>query len=163
MSAFTKLYATMPLLQREALKSAYRKSGAKKEIPLIKGSWELLDAIRRRSNLKIAIMTNRPYAQFHNIYSDTLAWLKVNDLPFDCIIWSRDKGIDALRNFKNTCFAVDDDPANVARLRQAGITTIKIDNFDPNQSTHALYLLAERIAKVEDLGYAWASEKEVRA
>lgn len=161
---FIKLYKSMNLLSKEDLKKKYRQSGVKASMPLVRGAKELLHCIRRRSALKIILMTNRPYAEFYRLYPDTLAWLKKNDLPYDGIIWSRDKGVDALKGFKNIMWAVDDNPENVRRFREANITTIMIRNEFQESSTHALYLLTERIQKMEDVGFAWAvSKTEVEA
>ena len=159
LQAFVKLYKSMSLLVREDLKKKYRQSGVKATMPVVTGAVALLDCVRRRSNLKIILMTNRPYAEYYRLYPDTLSWLAKNKIQYDGIIWSRDKGVDALKNFKNICWAVDDNPANVARLREAGITTIMIRNEFEESSTHALYLLAERIQKMEDVGFAWSLEK----
>lgn len=152
---FGRLYKAMDILNREELKKKYRQSGAKRNLPLVPGACELLECIRRRSKLKIILLTNRPYAEFYRIYSDTLYWLSQNKLPFDGIIWGRDKGVDALSNFRNICWAVDDDAKNIARFREAKITTIEIDNSNPDKSTMELYKLAERISKMEDVGYEW--------
>lgn len=153
---FVVLYRAMDLLTKEELKKKYRQSGVKANMPMVPGAKELLHCIRRRSNLKIVLMTNRPYDQFYRIYPDTLSWLAKNDLPYDGIIWSRDKGVDALKNFKNICFAVDDNPENVRRFREAGITTIMIRNEFEGSGTMSLYKLAERMGKMEDLGFEWS-------
>lgn len=152
---FALLYRDMPLLSREELKKKYRQSGAKRDVTLVPGAKELLDCVRRRSALKIILMTNRPYADHYRIYPDTLEWLAKNELQFDGIIWSRDKGVDALKNFKNTMWAVDDNPENVRRLREAKITTAMIRNEFEGASTMSLYKLVERIPRIEDVGYAW--------
>ncbi len=161
LTEFAKLYKSMDLLVKDNLKTAYRKSGVKADMTVVRGARELLDCVRRRSQLKIILMTNRPYAEFYRIYPDTLTFLAKNSIPYDGIIWSRDKGVDALKSFKNVCFAVEDDPKNVRRFREAGITTVQINNEDSSTSTMELYKLAERITKMEDLGYAWQVEKNL--
>lgn len=158
LTEFSKLYSEMDLLARDHLKTQYRKSGAKADLPLIPGAKELVDCVLRRSKLKIILMTNRPYAEHYRIYPDTLAWLKKNKISHDGIVWSRDKGVDVLKNFKNVLFAVDDEVGNVKRLREAGITTCHVrEEFG---GTMALYKLAERVKKIEDLGFAWQDEQQ---
>lgn len=159
---FGRLYKSMDILNREELKKKYRQSGAKRTLPLVPGARELLECIRRRSQLKIILLTNRPYAEFYRIYPDTLYWLAQNKLPFDGIIWGRDKGIDALSNFKNICWAVDDDVKNIERFREANITAVHVENKFPTHSTMELYKLAERVPKLEDLGFIWNSEPEAK-
>lgn len=159
LTEFIRLYKSMNLLQRDGLKTKYRQSGVKANLPLVPGAKELLNLIRKNSLLKIILITNRPYAEFYRLYPDTLAFLAKHELPFDGIIWSRDKGIDALKNFKNICWAVDDSIENVNRFREANITTIHIRNEFESSSTRALYLLAEQSNKLEDLGYDWAKRQ----
>ena len=160
---FKRLYDAMPLLARENIKTAYRQSGAKAMIPLLPGAKEFLQTLRRKSNIKIVLYTNRPYNVHYRIYPDTLEWLETNDLPHDGIVWSIDKGVDGLKLFKNIVFAVEDTLENVLRLQRAGITTIGIDSNVPGRTTLDLYKLAERTDKLEDLGYLWCKEigKEV--
>lgn len=158
---FDQLYKKMDLLAREDLKKRYRQSGEKAFLPLVPGARELLDCVRRKSNLKIILMTNRPYSEYYRIYPDTLAWLKRHEIPYDALLWSRDKGVDALKQFKNVCWAVDDSEENVKRFRQAKITPIHVDNSYEHSSTAALYKLAEETQKLEDVGYLWNERVKV--
>ncbi len=150
-----RLLREMPALNRADLKHKYRQSGVKADLPVLPGAREFLQLLRSRRNLKVILLTNRPYHQYYRIYPDTLEWLAKNDLPYDGIVWAQDKGVDALKLFKNICWAVDDSEDQVANLRRAGITTIKVDPSIPGEDTQALYLLAAAGSKIEDLGFKW--------
>lgn len=162
---FAKFYADSNLLQREAMKTSYRQSGVKASVPVIPGSKQLLDAIKRKSNgnMKIILMTNRPYSKFYRIYPDTLTWLAKNSLPYDGIIWAEDKGVETVQKFKNVMWAVDDNPDNIKRFKAARITPVLVDNTDPRTSTMELYKMVESAHKIEDVGYEWNRRTEVRA
>lgn len=132
-------YEGSNLRDREALKRLYRQSGAKAKLPLLPGAAELLRLLRLNDQLKIVLLTNRPYAEHYRIYPDTLEWLSANNLPYDAIFWARDKGLEALRNLSNISWAVDDSPENVRRLREAGITVAHLNPADPASDTLAFY------------------------
>lgn len=160
------------VLKQEAVKRAFRQSGKKAELDVLPGAKELLQLIRSKSSLKIVLLTNRPYDENFRIYPDTLTWIKKNDLPYDAIIWSRDKGFDAVKTFRNVYWAVDDKDKNVKRLREAKITTIHVNPCDPETNTQALFEFAlqhlqTKGGKLDDLGYVWnrhvAFEKMLKA
>jgi len=112
-------------LVREAVKREYRMSGAKASVPVLPGSREMLEAIRG-AGVKIILITMRPYAEHYRIYPDTLEWLAKNDLPYDAILWAREKGLEALKNFSRILFAVDDDAKNIEMYEKAGIRAVGI-------------------------------------
>lgn len=162
---FAKFYKEVPILNREAMKASYRQSGIKANLGVIPGSKELLDSIRRRSNgnIKVILMTKRPYSRYYRIYPDTLEWLAKNELVYDGIIWAEDKGIETLQKFKNVMWSADDELSNVKRFKEAGITAIHVDNSDPRTSTLELFKMVETAHKIEDVGYAWTRRAEVAA
>jgi len=122
------------LLYRENVKKAYRESGAKANQPVLPGAHDLLDAIWEEK-AKIILLTMRPYAQHYRIYPDTLLWLKKNGLQYDAILWAKDKGLDALKNFTRILLAIDDDDSNLHLYKKAGIPAVKVT---PPDGTAAL-------------------------
>lgn len=162
-----KWYEAAGLQVQEEVKRKFRQSGAKAELALLPGAKELLYLVRQCSQLKIVLLTNRPYAEHYRIYPDTLEWLEKNGLPYDAIVWAHDKGLEAVRQFKNIAWAVDDKPRNVARLREAGVTTVHLNPSDPEADTatfvsFANRLLSERVT-LENVGYEWYRRTEERA
>jgi len=126
-------YATMDLIEKEACKRDYRQSGAKRDLPILPGARELLERIRL-GGANIILITMRPYAEYYRIYPDSLEWLKKNELPYDAIVWAKDKGLEALQNFKRILLAVDDDDKNIVLYHRAGIRTVKVAPPDGTQA-----------------------------
>ena len=115
----------LPLDTYEQLKREYRQSGIKAHLPVLPGAREMLSRIRE-AGLKIILITNRPYAEHCRIYADTLQWLKENELPYDAIIWAKDKGFEAVKHFTKVCWAIDDTFANKMRFDKAGVQTVMV-------------------------------------
>lgn len=129
---------SMTIPERERVKREYRQSGEKAKLAMLPGARALLETIHE-AGYKIILLTNRPYAKHFRIYPDTLEWLKNNELPYDAIIWARDKGFEAVKNFSNILWAVDDSVGNVKRLREAGIECVHLNPLDLDKNTDAFY------------------------
>lgn len=146
-----KAYKEAPVDKREIMKREYRQSGAKALLPVLAGARELLQSIHSRG-IKIVLLTNRPYAEHFRIYPDTLEWLATNKLPYDAIIWAKDKGFEAVKNFSNVLWAVDDQDDNIEKLKAAGIECIKIDS---TATTEVLSVVIQTHSKIEDIAKLW--------
>ena len=149
-----KWFRESSIVTQEDIKTMFRRSGEKATMPVLPGAKEFLGLLRS-GGLKIVLLTNRPYAEQWRIYPDTLAWLELEHLPYDALLWSVDKGFDAVKNFSNICFAVDDRDKNIRRLIEAKIPTIKVDPHDETRNTAALLQFARGVGKLEDLAFAW--------
>ena len=104
-----------------AIKHKYRSMGGKQFAKLLPGAKELLDTLRGLG-FKIVLLTARPYQKYIRIFADTIAWLKMNELHFDAIIFNRDKEDVVLSRFPNNVHIfVDDDAANVLKVAKAGV------------------------------------------
>lgn len=120
---------TLSVVERERLKREYRQSGAKATLPVLQGAREMLKLIAD-CGIKVILLTNRPYAEHFRIYPDTLAWLRDNELHYDAIIWARDKGFEAVKNFRQVLWALDDTEENIKRLTDAGVDCVHIAGRD---------------------------------
>lgn len=140
--------------RKEELKREYRQSGVKATLPVLPGAKNMLDSIHA-AGLKIILLTNRPYAEHCRIYADTLQWLRDNDLKYDAIIWARDKGFEAVKNFKNVCWAVDDSEENVKRLREAGIQTVHLIPGSMRNTEHFSLFLSGMVKDMRTAGTCW--------
>ncbi len=147
-------YHSLALDEKESVKRAYRQSGAKANLGVLPGAKAMLDKIRE-SGLKIILLTNRPYAEHCRIYADTLEWLEKNDLKYDAIIWARDKGFEAVKNFKNVCWAIDDTFANAERLKEAGIPTIFVSPSNDQFDTRSLLNIMLTCKDIKKLATDW--------
>lgn len=149
------LFDNTSITEQEIWKRDYRRSGVKADLPVLPGAKEFLSMVRSRG-LKVILLTNRPYDEHYRIYPDTLEWLSKNDLQYDGILWARDKGLEAVKNFKNICWAVDDTEKNIKRLQEARITTIRVNPSDDTRNTAALLQFSKNVKKIEDLGWDWS-------
>jgi len=112
----------------QQLKHGFRISGGKRVLPVYPDARPFLDAVRRR-NLQIVLLTSRPVDRYPNLYSDTLAWLSNNDLPFDYIWWANDKAEKVVEADirKHIRLIVDDDPKFIRQYGQVGLNTYWLD------------------------------------
>lgn len=111
------------------MKLRFRLDGGKRDLPLMPGAREFLESLRSQG-LNIVLLTSRPIDRYPNLYSDTLQWLKSNDLPFDFIWWATDKAEELLvRGMKPWVqFVVDDSWQFVRQCAQAGMRTYWLTN-----------------------------------
>jgi len=91
----------------EKIKHKYRTSGIKRSLPLINYSKQTLVKLKK-SGYDIWIMTSRP--KWEPVKSDTIYWLKSNDLPRDRLIFVKNKLLFIKKNEKaNLKIIIDDD------------------------------------------------------
>jgi len=96
-----------PVLWQE-LKHQFRISGYKEFMPAYADAKEFLTKIQQ-NNITVVLLTSRPIDRYPNLYADTVAWLKREQLPYDIIWWSYDKADHVIENISNPLFVVDDD------------------------------------------------------
>jgi uncharacterized HAD superfamily protein len=86
-SSIEELKSKLDLKAYEELKTKYRLSGAKRTQPVNEKTVELMTKLKKQGET-IILFTNRPVTKYKKIYSDTLYWLKKNNIPFSAIFWS---------------------------------------------------------------------------
>lgn len=86
---------------------------------IIKETKELIDDLKN-NKIFIILLTARPYKKYFRLFSDTLKWLRENNVYFDAIIWEEEKAEFIVNSLKNNevVFCVDDDIDNVNKLAQ---------------------------------------------
>jgi hypothetical protein len=92
------------------LKHEYRESGMKRFMPLCDGAYSFIKHMHIRG-YSIVFLTSRPVHKYGRIFSDTLHWLRKNMLwedGRDAIIFSENKNAEALAQFPNIEFMVED-------------------------------------------------------
>jgi hypothetical protein len=123
-------YKNLQILENEVpkktqydLKREYRLSGIKRTMGVVSDSQKLLSSLKELGFF-IVLITARPYKKIFRIYSDTLAWLKENNLIYDAIIWEEEKEKYIINNFYDNeiKFVYDDDVDNCNILVQNGFT-----------------------------------------
>ena len=96
--------------QIRTLKHEYRETGMKREMELCEGAFSFIKKMHSQG-YSIVYLTSRPVEQYSRIFSDTLFWLRDNDLwedGRDAIIFSEKKNMDAISQFPNIEFMVED-------------------------------------------------------
>jgi len=73
-------------------------------------------------NYNVVLLTARPYKKYFRIYSDTLRWLKENDICYDAIVFDEEKEKYIINNFEpeQVAFCLDDDIGNANKLHDSG-------------------------------------------
>jgi hypothetical protein len=106
----------------QGFKHEFRSMGHKRWLPLMPGAREFLLRLRD-AGYYIVLLTSRPIDRYPNIYTDTLFWLRNNDLPFDWLWWSTEKGERLIENgaVKHIAGVVDDDPKYVVQFGRLGL------------------------------------------
>jgi hypothetical protein len=103
----------------EYIKSEYRQSGIKAHMPAREGASELTYKLKEMG-YQIVILTARPYKKYTRIYSDTLEFLKANDIQFDAIIWDEVKHLKIIKEFPNLEFMIEDTPEIAIEVAKEG-------------------------------------------
>lgn len=95
-------------LTYRSMKDAYRQSGWKANMPMVKGASEFTKKLKE-NGYTVIILTARPYKKFYTIYPDTLNFLNSNDILFDGIVFDKEKHLKIIKEFPNLNFMVEDD------------------------------------------------------
>lgn len=106
------------------IKHEFRIRGGKRTLPVFDDAKPFLEWIRRNGWL-IVLVTSRPIDRYPNIFTDTLAWLNDNNLPYDFVWWATDKTerLESSIQSSQVVFAVDDHPTFVGQFKSKGIRT----------------------------------------
>jgi hypothetical protein len=130
---YNRKYASVKEIDQKELigfKLEYRTSGAKKTLELNEHAVELTKHLKEKGYFVI-LLTARPYKKIFRIYTDTLQWLKSNDIAFDGIIWNENKEDFILRYFsEHDFFVIDDDLDNASKLVKNGCKVFLKNNKD---------------------------------
>jgi len=111
-------------------KKKYRDSGIKSQLRVRTYAVEILEALWKK-DIKIILLTARPYKIYSRIYHDTLTWLRTNKLKYNSIIWEKDKELYVLNKLKKgkIVLALDDEEENIDKYIKIGLDcAILVDN-----------------------------------
>ena len=89
-------------------KDIYRATGYKRRIPVIRRVKNIVRYLKIK-HFKIIIISARPYKKYSRIFSDTLHWLKINNIKFDALYFDEEKEVKIIKELKNISFVVEDD------------------------------------------------------
>jgi hypothetical protein len=104
------------------IKLAYRQSGLKRAMPVVDGSAELVQSVRR-AGAEVWVCTTRPYLRLDNIDPDTRYWLHRNGITFDGVLFGERKyhDLSTLVGSSRVVGVLDDLPEQVASARAEGL------------------------------------------
>tara|TARA_R100001443_G_scaffold6208_2_gene14964 strand:+ start:3948 stop:4907 length:960 start_codon:yes stop_codon:yes gene_type:complete len=102
------------------IKSEYRTCGIKGKLDVLHGARTFMQETCK--NYNVVLLTARPYKKYFRIYSDTLRWLKENDICYDAIVFDEEKEKYIINNFEpeQVAFCLDDDIGNANKLHDSG-------------------------------------------
>jgi len=119
----------IPALHYEDIKHYFRESGEKINIPVKPGAKELCDFLKR-IGYKIVLISARPYERYARIYSDTLEWLKKNEIQYDALYFERDKHLTILKLLPNIRFMIEDNFKYAEHIAKQGYKVYLLDDFE---------------------------------
>lgn len=127
-------------LQWQAVKHDFRTRGGKRTLNVFPDARPFLEWCKTKG-WTIILVTSRPVTEYPNIFTDTLYWLNANQLPFDRLWWSFEKGerLEEASLRSQVVFAVDDSPKHVTQFREKGIKAYQLSRtmgFDDSDPTH---------------------------
>lgn len=120
-----QLTAAQNLDALENMKSQFYQGGRFRKMEPISGAFHALHGFRA-AGFKIAIITARPQWQFKRLRSDTVFWLNKHGIPFDLLIFSRNK-VEAIHQHISPAwpaFFVEDLERNALELAKAGVKVL---------------------------------------
>ena len=102
------------------IKSKYRTCGIKAKLDVLDSVENFMKSTCEKYN--VVLLTARPYKKYFRIYSDTLKWLKDNNICYDAIVFDEEKEKYIINNFdpKQVAFCIDDDITNANKLSDSG-------------------------------------------
>lgn len=112
----------------EDLREDFYKSGGFRDIRAIDGSVECLDGLRAEG-VKIVFITARPAWQYKRIAADTIWWLNAHSVPFDVLLFNKDKAEAVYENIHPAIpFAmVEDRSKHALEMVNIGVPVVLID------------------------------------
>jgi uncharacterized HAD superfamily protein len=104
------------------LKHLYRLSGRKRTLKVKDGAKEFLLELKK-NGYSIVLLTARPCDKYADVYVDTVEWLRLNEIPYDAIIYGEAKEEKLLKEFDDLnriSFFLDDEFSNSNRVASIG-------------------------------------------
>lgn len=111
----------------DSLKWRFREEGFEGNPDVMEGAVEITYFLRKQGYGTV-ILTRRPVRIHKRLFSDTVTWLRMNEITFDGIFWSEgEKEKDLRRLFSHLDFVVEDDPDQASRLEKEGFHVFLLD------------------------------------
>jgi len=116
------------LAKQEALKFEWREKGKFLDLSPIDNSIECIKLFKE-IGYKVAIITARPYKKHKRLYSDTIRWLDRYGVPYDLLLFGRDKAEIICDHLKPAFpqWFVEDREKHALEVSALGITVFLLD------------------------------------
>lgn len=124
----------------ESLKEDFYRGGGFLNIPPIDGAREGLEVIRE-AGFKIVLITARPHWQYKRLYGDTLQWLQKHNIPYDLILFNKDKAEAIYEHIlpARPKFFVEDKAKHCIEVAAIGVPVLMMDwDYNKDMANTAL-------------------------
>lgn len=123
----------------ESLKEEYYKGGGFLKLPAVVGAREALGAMRE-AGYKIAVITARPSWQYKRIYADTIDWLARHDIPYDLLLFGKDKAEEVYEHIypARPLFFVEDRAKHCIEIANIGVKVLHLRGNTNDLAPHPL-------------------------
>lgn len=115
-------FCKLPAQLQDDIKHMYRTSGYKRTQEPNDNMRKFLEYVKENTDLKILILSSRPYDKYYRIFSDTKFWLdNVAKIPYDGIYFDTKKHRSLLKNIDGIKMFIDDDIDFIENAASQGI------------------------------------------
>lgn len=125
----------------ETYKDDFHSSGRFRTLPVIPGARDGLWKARKLG-YTIVIVTARPHWQYKRIYADTLFWLEDQDIPYDRLLFNKDK-VEVIHRQLAPAWPVafvEDHPRNALALASAHVHVLLYDQEHNREVSEGEYI-----------------------
>lgn len=126
------------------LKYQYRSCGIKENLEVRAGAKEMLDGLKHLG-YTILIITSRPFDEHRTLFSQTVNWFNKNQLPYDGIIFGKDKYQQIITQVPNLSFMIDDHRYYANLIAKWGYDVFLLDTMYNQGKTES------KVSRIQDL------------
>jgi len=83
-------YLDLSKEQYRQAKLAFRQGGYKRSLQVYPGAWNFAEKVRN-AGAELWLATQRPWMLHDSVDPDTQWWLRINDIPYDYLVYGEDK------------------------------------------------------------------------
>lgn len=114
--------------QEEIFNLEFIKSGGFLSIPVFDGVISVMNRIKKEG-IKIVLLTARPSWIFKRLITDTYGWLGHNKIPYDLLIWDKDKADAIINNVMpaNILCMIEDRDKHAIEVSHIGIDVLLLN------------------------------------
>lgn len=132
--------------QEETFNLEFIKSGGFISLPVFDGVISVMKKIKKEG-IKIVLLTARPSWLFKRLITDTYSWLQSNKIPYDLLIWDKDKADAIINNVMpaNILCMIEDRDKHAIEVSHIGVDVLLL-----NKSYNKTVVENEKIKRIND-------------